>query len=465
MKFKRIPAVFAAVAMIASMTACEGKSEKSGSEGKTESGDNANIETEASENEDSSNISGETIYWMSEYDINPSGSQGRSVALTLFEDVYGGKVEWIPTTRETRSDDLSNRILSGEPVDMVPFTSDVIPDGISKEQYQPLDDYIDLNDELWSDVKGLADKMAYDGKHYVIPYGISNPSFLIYSRKMIKDEKLDDPYKLYESGKWDWDAFTDMMNKFVDNADGETRYGCAGQFSKPLVQSTGQGFVNFDGKTFSSNLSSPEIEKAELLVEEINQQDLFDYTWYTSFPDDGSVLFYAMSPWALAESNAKNPDEDIFIVPYPKMPNTDDYYTCADIDAKMLAANSDKGQAVAKYLECERIALLEDKYTEAAKKKALEKTKSPGGDELFITEEQYNAILAMTDPAEASLVYDFGYGMGSEMSAQLYDYSKRGAVNNLYDAIVSEYEGAPGSWDELRDEWKSVVEDAVKKYN
>ena len=172
MKIKRILAALAAMTMMAvTLTACGGSSDKSGSEAsRTKSEDDVKISADSAINEGDPDISGQTIKWLSYYDVNPTGNDDRSIALTLFEDVYGGKVEWISTTYETKYDDLANRLLSGDPVDMFPYEWDAVPNGVYKNQYQPLDDYINLDDELWADVKGLADKMEYKGAHYVIPY-------------------------------------------------------------------------------------------------------------------------------------------------------------------------------------------------------------------------------------------------------------------------------------------------------
>lgn len=192
MKLKRILAALAAMTMMAAFTACGGgDSDKSGSESRTKSEDDVKISADASINEGDPDIKGQTISWLSYYDVNPTGNDDRSIALTLFEDVYGAKVEWISTTYETKYDDLANRLLGGDPVDMFPYEWDAVPNGVYKNQYQPLDDYIDLEDELWADVKGLADKMEYKGAHYVVPYCISDPVCIIYSRQMMEDEGLD----------------------------------------------------------------------------------------------------------------------------------------------------------------------------------------------------------------------------------------------------------------------------------
>ena len=72
-------------------------------------------------------IKGQTIYWLADYDINPKNNQDRSVALSLFEDKYGAKVEYVSCTSDTKFDTLASRILGGDPVDMFPYEWDAVP--------------------------------------------------------------------------------------------------------------------------------------------------------------------------------------------------------------------------------------------------------------------------------------------------------------------------------------------------
>lgn len=467
MNRKRIFAGLAAVLMAAvTLTACSGDSDKSVSDTSAEStAEGTDISADASVSTDDSDTESKTIKWLSYYDVNPSGNDSRSIALTLFEDVYGGKVEWISTTNDTKYDDLANMILSGDPVDMFPYEPDAVPNGVSQNQYQPLDDYIDLDDELWADVKDLADKMKYNDAHYVIPYSIDDPICLIYSRKMMKSEGFEDPYELYKKGEWNWDVFMDMMKTFVDNSGESTRYGCAGWIEKALMQSSGQTIVNYDGKKFTNNIMSPEIEKAEAVLEEICDLDLYSSSWYSYFPVD-NVLFYGMAPWALAESNGMNPDSDIFLVPFPNMPGSDEYYLSCSYDAKMLVAGSDKGEAVAEYIKCERLAATEEQYVNARKEKALKpEVNSDGEKTKFLTEEQWDAWQSMLDPKNITPVFDYGFGMGPEMTEETYDYSTRGAMLNLTDSVLRPIEGSTADWSEIRDSYKSAVDKAIEKYN
>lgn len=464
MKIRKLLAVLAAVMLSASFTACKGSENENSSSEQPQEAVQQTTDAETAEKEQSAAEAGtKTITWLSDYDLNPAVGESRSIALAIFEEKYGGKIEWIPTTNDNKYTDLANSILGGKAVDMFPYTPSVFPDGALNKYFQPLDDYIDLDDEMWSGIKETADSMQYKGAHYAVPYRTEDPVCLIYSRKLVKDEGLSDPYKLYTEGKWDYDAFLSMMKKFTENGDG--RYGCAGFIGQPVMQSSGEAVVKYDGTAFTSNLDSPELEKAGILLENITAAGLYDKEWYTSYPDDNSVLFFGAEPWAIPESNGLNPDADIFIVPFPKADGSDKYYTTCSFGAKMLVAGSANPEAVAEFIECERIAETDEKYADLRKKKALSETTDTSGVKLSITEEQYKVLETMKNPVEMTPVFDFGFGMGDAMSKETYDYSTRGAMLNITDALISGYSGSPSQWSELKDSCGETIKKEIKKYN
>ncbi len=446
--------------LLMGMTACGNEAVEDSSHYKEQ--DDVNIST--ADMDQKTDLNGQTIYWLSVYDLNPTNNNDRSVALTLFEDQFHGKVEWIQCTDENKFDILTSRILGGDPVDMFPYEWDALPNGVYKGQYQPLDDYIDLNDSIWDGIRDGIDMYEYNGKHYVVPYAVSDPLLITYSRQMCEENGLEDPYELYQKGEWDWDVFMEMMKTFVSNGDGSSqRYGIAGWFGQAMVQSTGKTIVNFDGKQFTNNISDPDIEKAENMIAEIRSLNLYDSNWYDHFPETGNVLFYGMSDWTLSKSNVKNPDADLMVVPFPKSPDTDEYYLCANYAAKMLVKNSTAGEAVGTYIYCERLAEVNETYRQAAREKALIVEKSASGATLgYKTEEQYDAIIAYKDETKA--VFDFGYGMGSAMYGEGdYTYETRGIMNNLMDALLRYDE--VDSWPVLRDNWSAAIDDILTTYN
>lgn len=482
-KLTRMLAALMALTMAGSLAAC-GSSEESSSESSSE--DSAykevdDVAVDASLIDDmvagDPDISGQKIYWLADYDINPTNNQDRSVALSLFEDKYGASVEYVSCTSDTKMDTLASRILGGDPVDMFPYEWDAVPNGVTKDQYQPLDDYLDLNDEIWTDMSDVIDMFEYKGSHYVVPYCLSDPLLITYNRSVCEENGLEDPYELYKDGEWDWNTFMDMMKTFVSNAgDGETRYGINGWFGQAIVQSTGEAFVNYDGEKFSNNINSPAIEEAEGIMEEIMNLGMYDPNWYGYLPEDGSILFFGMADWALGGSNTKaEPDpevndegfveeNDLMIVPFPKSPDADEYYLNCNFAAKMLVKGSDKGDAVAAYIKCERLAAMIDEYKDAAKEKAIiPEYNAQGKLKSYVTEEQYDALQEYKDPTNITPVFDFGYGMGSRMYGDGdYTYETRGVMNNLTSALLN---GDKDSWAVLRDEWSAVIDEVIDSYN
>ncbi|MBR2913908.1 MAG: extracellular solute-binding protein, partial [Oscillospiraceae bacterium] len=174
-------------------------------------------------------VEGRTVYWLGDYDLNPAKGKGRSAAIAMFETLYGANVEWIPCDYNDRYTVLSSRLQAGEPVDMMEFDVNAMPDGVQQGLFAPLDGYIDFKDVIWKDCLDEIDLFSWQGSHYVVPYAVSDTLLLAYSRKVCEENELADPYTLYTEGKWDWDAFMGMMQDFLAKNESRTkRYGIAG---------------------------------------------------------------------------------------------------------------------------------------------------------------------------------------------------------------------------------------------
>lgn len=151
-------------------------------------------------------LENKTIKWLSTWDIN-SDDTGKTtpVELAIFQERYGGKIEWHQTTHSARYDDLANAINSDEGIDFFYAGDwDAFPKGAVRGMFVPYDDYLDLDSELWADVKDANDSMIWDGKHYVATVEVTGDNCaIIYNRKTIDENGLDDPAELFEKGKWD----------------------------------------------------------------------------------------------------------------------------------------------------------------------------------------------------------------------------------------------------------------------
>jgi len=411
------------------------------------------------------------ITWLADYDIYPDSNSKPSAALNLFMDQFGGSVNYIyaePGKLLQRLDTIRN---SGGEVDMLPYEVNALPEGVSKGIYAPLDPYYSYmgmeEPGLWDGMNELINRLAYKGQHYVIPYSLSDPQLLTYSRKLIQDDGLDDPYTLYTQGSWDWDHFTNLMDDFTAKApSGIRRYGITGWFGQAAIQSTGHNVVAYENGSFRNNIDDPAIGKAEQLIKDIADKGLYRSGWRDFYPTDQSTLFFASADYTLGTSNAKNEELDLMVVPFPKSPDTEKQYISCSFNAKMLAAGSTKGAAVAAFIMCERYAATNDKLGLAAKEQALAVEKTGNGvNKSFVTEEQYNAIQTYLDTSKVTPAFDPAYGMGEKMySPGLYNYETRGVMDNLETVLLEEQTKA-ATWDILRSAMTSIVADEVDKLN
>ena len=408
---------------------------------------------------------GTILTWLGDFDLNETREGTRSVAMALFQDRYGCEVNCIQTDYSKRFERLAEMLNAGEQVDMFPFDYNAIPGHAAAGLFEPLDPYfgtLGYDEGLWDDMKETAEIFRYNGGHYVIPYRLRDPMLLTYSRKLMQQEGLDDPYTLYQQGTWDWDIFTDMMKTFKAGTDGTTRYGINGWFGPAALQSTGHTVVNMTDSGCVNNIDDPELAAAGLMLQDIVQNGLYNSSFRRWFPADQSTLFYAMEDYSLGTSNAKNPDGDLMVVPFPKEPGSDTYYLTCGFDAKLLVKGSPNGDAVAAFLKCERIAASQQEYVAAAKEKALQPVPGGSGESRsYLTEEQYDAIQGIM--RDCKPVYDPGFGMGTNMYTEADEkLASRGTMNRITEDILRQN---AGSWESLCDMMSPAVDSAVELVN
>lgn len=401
-------------------------------------------------------IHGTEIVWLSDYDLNPAPNAERPVAVALFEDVFGGKIKYVQTSARNKFTTLSSMILAGEEVDMFEYEQKEFPKGVVSNQYQPLDTYfrsMGMNTGIWNDMQDVIDSLEFRNSHYVIPYSLADPVVMIYSRKLIKDNKLQDPYQLYKKDEWDWDSFMELSEKYKEKTG---NHAVRGNLGSSLIHSAGQTIIGYKNGNLISNINSPQIRMAELFMQDIASESLYSSYWNDYYTAD--TLFFVCDSWMLGNSNVKNPDMDLMVVPVPKSPDADGNYIMCDINAKMLVRNSTKGDAVATYIQCERIAATQEEYVKGAKEYALiPRTYSNGTVKSYITEEQYDALQSFTDTSQVTPVFDYAYGMGDRLSGS-------GGVTESISNTFLINGGTEEDWKNLRNMCSDIIRQVIEEY-
>ncbi len=378
---KKILSGLLALSMTAGFTACGGADEGGASADETTLAETVtttaatveiNTATLAAEEEDvladamaqlqDVELENKEIKWLAHYDINPSGSgASKSVAMEMFEKKYGGTVKWYETTWENRFNDLSTYVLGGEGIDFFPG-DDVynFPKGIVSGMFQPVDEYVDLNSEIWQQSAAAMELYNFGGKHFSFVTGVTAEEVVIYNKATIEANGFDDPWELYKAGNWNWDTFKTMLEEFVDEENDQ--WGLDGYWSEnSLLLSAGTPLVGTNDGQLVCNYNDATVEKAMNYQYDLFNAGLvfpreqFNWAEQPAMMGEGRQLFYLVGAWHVKADPATwattIPAEDLGIAPVPS-PAGSDPYMAATVGGFALCKGATNPQGVALYAEC-----------------------------------------------------------------------------------------------------------------
>lgn len=322
-----------------------------------------------------------TVRWLASWDLNPANGKPKMVEVELFETKYGGTIEYIPTTYETRYSDLSTMVLGGSAPDLFSAADfDTFPGDAISGMFQPFDDYLDFNGDFWNEGgRMLSDKHTINGKHYVAVTSTDAGCVCIYNKKVIEENGLTDPAELLAEDNWTWDTFRDMCAEFSSREN--EQYGFDGWwFEINLLLTTGTPVITMDNGKIVSNITSPEIERAENFMYEMKKDDIpfphaeYDWKEQPARVAEGKTLFYPCGIWALYETDLSKfgEPEDIMFVPMPKDPKADEYYLPSGIDAFALCKSAPNPEAAGVLMKCKLLAVGDERGKEIAEKQYRE---------------------------------------------------------------------------------------------
>lgn len=393
------------------------------------------------------------VRWLSFWDLNPANGKPKSVELELFETKYGGTIEYIPTTYDTRYSDLSTLVLGGTSPDLFPAADmDTFPGKTIAGMFDPWDDYLDFNADFWSEgAKKVSDMHMLGGKHYVAAVGTDAGCVMIYNKRTIDENGLDDPAELLAQGNWTWDTFKDMCTQFSDRE--KDRFAFDGWwFEINFLLTTGTPVISVEDGVIKSNLNSAEMERAENFMLDMKKADLpfphNEYDWQV-FPNrigEGTTLFYPCGIWALYEADlsAYGSMDEIMFVPMPKDPKADEYYLPTGIDAYALCKSAPNPEGAAAFMKCKCLAINDETALEIAEKQYRE--------DYGWTDDMIDMLKTTKELTGKNPVIDFYAGT----SANVYDL----VHNPIKDAS---YNGK--DWSTTRDEISGAVQSELDLLN
>lgn len=407
------------------------------------------------------------LEWLSYFDINPTKKEPETrTDLDLFQK-KGGSIKYDQASSLEKYEKLASRLMSNNPPDMFWYEQKMtFPANCIKDMFQPVDDIVDFDSDLWADVKSTADQFTLNGKHYVAPVKYVNLSVLTYDKDMIEAAQLDDPYELYLDGSWDWNAWYDIMQEYVSGASGdEERYGINGWFAPFIFQSTGKTLISYDAekKEYVSNIMDADLERAAEMLYSVQKNNLYYPGWIGQASDafKENILFYAMGPWASWGTHAPKDGDNWAMVPMPKDPNSDTLYTTPEINAYMWVKGSTKSDAMKTWMECAKLVNTDEKYKSVDKEKFFTTNAN-------WTEEMYSVAFEETFTDKYTQMIDPGYGISTELSdddAATND-TKEAVVAYMYSSVLkTDEDGSQYTWTQLRESYKGTIDSELKTFN
>ncbi|MDE7293709.1 MAG: extracellular solute-binding protein [Oscillospiraceae bacterium] len=305
-------------------------------------------------------IENKEIKLLAHYDINPASGESKNVGLELLERKYGGYVTWIPITWNSRYDDLSANILSGTGVDIFPSDSGNLPKGIISGTFEPVDQYIDINDDIWANTRTAMENYKFGDEHFMFVTDVTANYFVYYNTETIKENGMEDPWELYKSGKWNWDTFKSMLTEFVD--EDKDRWGLDNWYNEAaLAYSAGAPAIKLVDGHLVCNIRDAALEKAMNFQYDLYSSGLvlpierFDWTAQPQMMGEKRELFWIGGSWETEGAPEtwpmKIPPENLGIVPTPS-PAGSEPYQAASLDGYVLCKGAANPVGAALFAEC-----------------------------------------------------------------------------------------------------------------
>lgn len=466
-KIKKLLAGVLALTMTAATASC----------GTKESGDSSSNDTGIQLNEEQAKqvasladqledveLENKTIKWIAHYDINPTEGSVEDPAIELFETKYGGKIEWVQTTWDTRFDDIATHVMSNDSPDFFPSSDmDTFPMGAVKGMFDPIDgiDHLDLDSDLWADTVNIMDQFKFNGERYICVVYVSPAYLCVYNKTTMQENGFDDPAELYHEGKWDWDVFYDMCVDFTDAEN--DKFGLDGYgYTNAISETCGLPIIGYEDGQLINNMKEPAIEKVQNFMYELGKNNvMFDRSqnnWYTR--GDGTTgfglgtyqtLFIPVGLWALEVPLASTEPfgdmeaGEIMFCPMPKDPDSDKYYISSRFEGYVMCHNAPNPEGFACFMNC---AMVCRDSTDNIKEETLV-------NEYKWNQEMIDMRNECLELCKTNPVFDISSGISAEMNAAMQGVTQATMVTG----------GNSETWTQCIEEYGMVVDYLLEEMN
>ncbi len=339
------------------------------------------------------------------------------VTIPAYEAKYGGKVTVVDSEWAIRHTKLSQLIQSGDAPDVVSVYSGDMPNMALKGLLEPLDGLTDFENDLYSQEVNDTSFM-FGSSHYAVSNSIS-PNMILYNKTMFKNAALDDPYELYQEGKWDWNTFRQAALDLTQDTDfdGNADIWGFGTWQDAIFpMSNGVNILEMEDGSPVLKIDDPQVIAGLQLYYEMFNNDISiqvdHFQWFEGFRDKKvGMIFIEGHVQAERLIEEGQFSDEMGLVPFPKGPDAEKYVTYGTATGWGMGLGSGNSEASMAFIEMYITDLASDNAALGSEENAP------------LSKECYDLVLEMrnSDDFEVMIPLFFGYGSMDPIFTQLTD--------------------------------------------
>ena len=227
------------------------------------------------------------------YNWNPANEYtGAPTVIKEFTAQTGIKVKWQKVEFGTYFTKIPAVIASGKNIPDVVRARGPVPEYMVT--YQPLStSNYDFSDAAWD--QKMMELYTYKGKAYATSLQnthIGAVDVMFYNKSLIEKYDLEDPYKLWKKGDWNWEKYIEMCREYKNRTGNFASCGEGWYWAYPSAFGIDSA-VAYDKKTnkYYNNMGDKEfLEVHQILGDLYNEEKLFIFGQADQF-NEGTRLF------------------------------------------------------------------------------------------------------------------------------------------------------------------------------
>lgn len=399
--------------------------------------------------EEEKSLENPNLLYLGFYDMRMAGDIKPGVK--LFEETYGGTIDYETVPWGDRMDKLQTKISTGQSPDLVDEENITFPYMMNKNVYTDMTEYFKpyMSEPQWTEgVKELIERYSWNGKHYFYPFTISAlPNCLIYDADLFNSLGIENPKELYDRNEWDWNSFKNIMIEFI-RKNPEAIGGVYGILGSDIFLSTGMPLIAVEDGKIINNMNNPTIDRAADFLMELRKENfavIGDGT--TEQFVDGKMAFFGVGTWKITDLCKQYPNQTFEFVPYPRDPLADKYYYNTNSFSYMVPSGAPNPEGAAAFINIMRKCQVDPELKEVMNQSIMNEKK--------YSQEQFDFLTRFENIDNYDMIIEGYSGFNDDLT---------NIIDTMLTNVAFEQGESQKSWTQLRTEQEGAINSYLAEY-